>query len=121
VPNSGDGTISVIDVHSDRLVRTISTGRFITYVGFYRNKAYVMQSPYAIPPNYATSFVTAIPYVIPGAATAPESGSTTWRPGIDPPGEMAVYDRTTYRLMDMPTIPLPSEAFVAETVMVPTR
>jgi YVTN family beta-propeller protein len=121
VPNAGDGTISVIDLASNEVVHTISTGRYITYVGFAGNKAYVMQSPYPLPPNYATSFVTAIPYVIPGAATAPESGSPSWRPGIDPPGEMAVYDRTTYRPMGSPAIPLPSEAFVSETVLVPSR
>jgi YVTN family beta-propeller protein len=121
VPNAGDGTISVIDLALNQVVHTISTGRYITYVGHYGSKAYVMQSPFPIPPNYATSFIIAIPYVIPGAATAPRSGSTTWRPGIDPPEEMAVYDRTTYRPTNEPTIPLPSEAFVTETVMVPSR
>jgi YVTN family beta-propeller protein len=119
VPNAGDGTISVIDLGTNRLVHTIRTGRYLTYVGFYRNKAYVMQSPNRIPPTYATSFAIAIPDVIPGAATAPKSGSTKYRPGIDPPGEIALYDRATYQPLKQPALSLPSEAFVAETVLVP--
>jgi YVTN family beta-propeller protein len=118
--NSGDGTISVVDLASNKVVHTISTGRYISGLGFYGDTAYLVQSPYPIPPTYPTSLFLGIADVIPGAATAPESGSTSSRPGIDPPGEIAIYDRTTYQPLNQPTIALPSESFGIETVMVPS-
>jgi YVTN family beta-propeller protein len=120
VANAGDGTVSVIDLATNQVVHTISTGRYICGLGFYANRAYIVQSPSTVPPTYATAYQLAIPGVIPGAESAPETGSTTWRPGIDPPGEIAVYSATTYQPLDLPTIPLPSEAFNVATVLVPT-
>jgi YVTN family beta-propeller protein len=119
VPNSGDGTITVIDLQTNRVVHTISTGRYITFVNFYSNRAYVMRSPNPVPPTYASAMFLTAAAVVPGALLTPPSGSSSYRPGIDPPGELAVYDRLSYRPLGLPPLPLPSEAFVSETVMAP--
>lgn len=119
-PNSGDGTITVVDVATGRVVHKLSTGRFVTNVTFYGDRAYIMENPYDLPPNYATAFYFTALAVVPGAALAPTSGSTAYRPVVDAPGQLVVYDRLTYRPLDIPPLPLPSEAFVSVTVMAPS-
>jgi YVTN family beta-propeller protein len=119
VPNSGDGTISVIDLATNRVVHTIATGRYITYVNFLGNRAYITQSPSKVPPTYASAMLLTAAAVVPGAAVTPKSGSSKHRPGIDPPGEIATYNRLTYKPLGLPTMPLPSEAFVSDVVMAP--
>ena len=121
VVNAGDGTVSVIDIATNRVVHTISTGRYISGLGFFAGRAYIVQSPSSAHPTFASAYQLAINGVIKGAETAPLTGSTKWRPGIDPPGEIAVYNAKTYQPLDLPPIPLPSESFNIATVMVPAR
>ena len=120
IPNAGDGTISVIDTLTNKVVHVIRTGRYVAAVAFYGSKAYVMQSPSAQPPSYKTSLSETITGVILGTALAPTTGAAEWRPGIDPPGEIVVYDANSYqRLPSVPAMPLPSIAFNLEVVPVP--
>lgn len=111
VLNAGEGTIDVIDVATNRIVHRIATGRQITSVSFYKNKAYLIQDPSPIPPTYASAVAITIAGPFGGAFLTPESGLTTTRPVIDAPAEIAVYDRFTYGRTAAPTVPLPSMVF----------
>jgi DNA-binding beta-propeller fold protein YncE len=119
VPCTGDGRITVIDTRNYRVLRTLDTGRYITFVNFSGRRAYLSQSPSRLPPSYATALALTAAAVVPGAAVTPTSGSSQYRAGIDPPGEIAVWDRLTYRPLPLPPLPLPSESFVSETVDAP--
>jgi DNA-binding beta-propeller fold protein YncE len=119
LPNAGDGTITVVDVRTNRILRLLSTGRNVNFVNFYGDRVYVSQNPYPVPPNYATAFYFTAAAVIPGAALSPTSGSSSYTPGVDAPGEIAIYDRRTFKQLDVAPLKLPSEAFVSDVVMAP--
>jgi DNA-binding beta-propeller fold protein YncE len=119
VPVTGDGRITVIDTRTHKAVRVIETGRYLTFVNFMGRRAYLSQSPTPLPPSYASALALTAAGVVPGAAVTPGSGSSSYRPGVDPPGEIVVWDRLTYQPLDLPTMPLPSESFVSETVNAP--
>jgi YVTN family beta-propeller protein len=111
VLNGGDGTIDVIDVATNEVVHQIATGRQITAITFYQNKAYLLQDPRPIPPTYATALAITIAGPFGGALLTPGSGETTTRAILDTPAEIAIYDRFTYQRTGAPTVPLPSMVF----------
>jgi hypothetical protein len=98
----------------------IRTGRYVASVAFYGPKAYVVQSPSALPPAFQPSLRTTITGVVLGAAIASGQGAADWRAGIDPPGEIVVYDADSYQpLAGVPAMPLPSVSFALEVVPAP--
>lgn len=114
VPNAGSGTISVVSTRSDRVVRTIDVGPFVSNIAFDGRTVFVGESD--IPPTSVTSLALTTGGVIVGAAITPGTGDTKNRPLIDLPGSVVQYDARTYRPLHRPPLALPSVSFVMEVV-----
>jgi DNA-binding beta-propeller fold protein YncE len=111
-----DGLITVIDTEKAELVRKIETGLNTCGVQFYRNRAYVLIADLKTPPSQEGMFKGC--YWNEGADKTPDPKGE-WRPGLDAPGAMVLYDRTTYKPTDKPPIPLPSPAYMANLIITP--
>jgi YVTN family beta-propeller protein len=113
VPNAGDGTISVIDMHEFKVVHTILTGRYMAHVAFEPDgsRVYVAQTR-ADGPKPEPSLLLWL-YLVKmglGGLFGDERGIYHPRPLFDTPGEIAAYDAHTYARL--PSAPI-------ETVTVP--
>jgi YVTN family beta-propeller protein len=117
IPNSGDGSVTVIDVATDTVVHTVETGRYVTNVEFWHDRAYLsLADEFYPPPTGLTSLaVSNLTLGVLGSLTAPPSGQRTTRPGIDVPGEIIAYDLHTYqRRGDLAVMKTPTPSFVME-------
>jgi len=115
-PNSGDGTVAVVDTATDEVVQRIFVGPYLGAVAFSGNTAYVMASPSPpIPPNYLTSSLLLFAGLIPGAMITPVSGTTRTRP-FELSGELRLYDAYTYQPKGQPPIRLPSASYIMGVV-----
>jgi DNA-binding beta-propeller fold protein YncE len=110
LPNAGDGTISVIDLRSRRVVRTIDTGNFymtgatfdpsgrFVYVSQARNGA-------AVPPGPANWPVLNLGVMGFAGLLADHNGYYgPPRPGLDVPGEIVQYDAATFAPTSAPAL-----------------
>ncbi|HSW11617.1 MAG TPA: hypothetical protein VLI06_02185 [Solimonas sp.] len=115
-PNSGDGTVSILDVATDTIVHVIDIGPYVAGVAILGERAYVSVSP-GIIANPVLSQALLFAGLIPGAAvTPPDAGSTVYRPLLELPGEVLTFDARTYRQLPLPPMPLPSASHVIEVV-----
>lgn len=114
VPNAGEGTISVIDTASLKVVRTIRTGRYMTHIAFSPDgaRAYVAEAraggPRPRPILLASLYLVKMGL---GGLFGDEHGVYAPRPLLDTPGEVVAYDARTYRKLDLPplqTVSVPS-------------
>jgi YVTN family beta-propeller protein len=110
VPNSGDGTVSVVDVRTDTVVRTIDTGRYVGGVAFWGNRAYLAmtQDGYPLLPSFGSLLYT----VTAGGLAAPPTGAPTTRPGLDVPFEIVPYDIHRYERLDLPPMKIPGISWI---------
>jgi DNA-binding beta-propeller fold protein YncE len=113
VPNAGDGTISVIDMHQFKVVRTLTTGRYMAHLAFESDgsRVYVAQAR-ADGPKPDPSLLLWL-YLVKmglGGLFGDEHGIYHPRPLFDTPGEIVAYDARTYALLPLAPI---------ETVTVP--
>jgi YVTN family beta-propeller protein len=125
VPNAGDGTISVIDTHAHRLIRTIDTGgHYMTAVGFGSDpsRAYVaMTQDELLPTNLATAAATYLEVMAVATFLASHQGEFNSRPVLDRPGQVVAFDTKTFaRAREKPTL-LPSVPVFLEHFTVPSR
>jgi DNA-binding beta-propeller fold protein YncE len=119
---SGNGDVTIVDVKTDTPIHTIKTGQYVGNVVVSGNRAYVSISPFPYPPTPGKSLIATIVGIIPGAAlTPPDTGSTRYRPGVDMPGEIQIYDTDTYARLPGPALPLPSVSFGMVAVQVPAH
>jgi DNA-binding beta-propeller fold protein YncE len=120
IPASGDGTVTIVDVKTDTPVHTIKTGQYVGNVVVSGDRAYLATSPFPYPPTPGKSLAATIVGIIPGAQLTPAStGSTRYRPGVDMPGEIQIYDANTYERLPGPPLPLPSVTFGMVVVTAP--
>lgn len=120
IPGQDDGQVTVVDTRLSKVVAHIPLGAYGGGIDFSRNgRAYVAVSnqPLAPVPNTALAF--SYLGVAPGAALG--IPSTTYRPGVDPPGEIYVFDTRTYRRIETPPMKMPSISFVLQVVDNPPR
>jgi YVTN family beta-propeller protein len=107
VPNAGDGTISVLDVLQHKVVKTITTGRYMTYSTFdpTSSRVYVAQARAGGPPPTPAT-VLALYFAQMGGSglITSRSGQYYSRPGLDTPGEVVAYDARTFKLANLPAI-----------------
>lgn len=120
-PNSGDGTVGVLDVARDEIVKTIHIGPYVAGVAFDGNKAFV-----SISPGTLANPVLSIPLIflalMPGANLNPPSGSTVRHPlFLELPGEIQTYDRRTYERLPRPVMTTPSLSHIMDVVKLPKR
>jgi YVTN family beta-propeller protein len=119
VPNSGDGTISVIDLRAHRVVRTISTGRYLTALTFDPSGRHVFVAedrPGGIGPNQADLVLLYAGQVALGQLTANQEGQFVSRPVLDTPGRVVRYEASSLLLSRTPplltvTVPVQLVAF----------
>jgi DNA-binding beta-propeller fold protein YncE len=120
IPASGNGDVTIIDVKTDTPIHTIKTGQYVGNVVISDDRAYLAVSPFPYPPTPGKSLAATIVGIIPGAQlTPPGKGSTRYRPGVDMPGEVQIYDAKTFERLPVPTLPLPSVTFGMAAVRVP--
>ncbi|MCU1592821.1 MAG: family beta-propeller repeat protein, partial [Frankiales bacterium] len=115
IPGEDNGLLTVVDTHLSKVVKQIPMGSYGGGIDISRDgRAYVSVSnqPVGTIPNTAGVFSYA--GVAPGAALGVPS--TTYRPGVDPPGEIYVYDTKTYKRVPTPAMKMPSISFVMEVV-----
>jgi DNA-binding beta-propeller fold protein YncE len=115
IPGEDDGYITVVDTRLNKVVKRIPLGAYGGGIDFSRDgRAYVAVSNQPIAPVSGTAGVFSYLGVAPGAALG--IPSTTYRPGIDPPGEIYVYDTHSYARVQTPPMKMPSISFVLEVV-----
>jgi YVTN family beta-propeller protein len=116
-PNSGDGTVAVLDTASDEIVHRIDIGVYVAGVAIQGQRAYISISPEALPLIGVLSEAQLFAALIPGAALTPPSGSTTYRPLLgELPGEILTFDADSYEQLPVPAMPLPSVSQIIEVV-----
>lgn len=108
VPGADDGKLTVFDLEHHRVKRTIDLGdAYGIGVAISDNgRAFVTVGSTPIRPVTGASTALHILGVVPGAAVPVASTN----PGF-PPGEVRVFDTSTYQRLDVPPLPLPSIAF----------
>jgi YVTN family beta-propeller protein len=107
VPNAGDGTISVLDVPTHKVVHTITTGRYMTYSTFdpTSKRVYVAQARAGgPPPTPATVLALYFGQMGGSGLITSRAGQYYSRPGLDTPGEVMAYDATTFAPAPVPTV-----------------
>ncbi|MDQ1697823.1 MAG: large repetitive protein [Frankiaceae bacterium] len=115
IPGEDDGYVTVVDTRLNKVVKRIALGAYGGGIDFSRNgRAYVAVSNQPIAPVSGTAGAFSYLGVAPGAALG--IPSTTYRPGIDPPGEIYVYDTHDYTRIQTPPMKMPSISFVLEVV-----
>jgi DNA-binding beta-propeller fold protein YncE len=120
IPGEDDGYITVVDTRLNKVVKRIPIGAYGGGIDFSRDgNAYVAVSNQPIAPAEGTAGAFSYLGVAPGAALG--IPSTEYRPGIDPPGEIYVYDTRTYERIQAPPMKMPSISFVLEVVDNPPR
>jgi len=115
-PNSGDGTVAIVDVSTDEVVHVIDVGHYVAGVAILDEKAFVSISPGPLPPTAPTSQVLLFAGLIPGAILIPPSGSSQYHPLFQLPGEIRLYDTHTYQRMPVAPMTTPSVSHVMEIV-----
>jgi DNA-binding beta-propeller fold protein YncE len=120
VPNAGDGTISVIDMHQFKVVRTLVTGRYMAHLAFESDgsRVYVAQAR-ADGPKPDPSLLLWL-YLVKmglGGLFGDEHGIYHPRPLFDTPGEIVAYDARTYALL--PLAPIDTVTVPAWLTVVP--
>jgi DNA-binding beta-propeller fold protein YncE len=111
LPNAGAGTVSIVDVETDTIVHTIALDRYVTAVEFAGDYAYIAQSPSIRKPTYLHGAILTALGVIPGGFLAPPGGAPNWRPGLEGPAEIVVFDRHTYQRRPVAPMSIPSITF----------
>jgi hypothetical protein len=115
IPGEDNGLITVVDTVTSRVVKQIDIGVYGGGIDFSRNgRAYVSVSDQPLGTYAGTAGAFSYAGVAPGAALG--LPSTTYRPGVDPPGEIYVYDTKTYKRVKTPRMVMPSVSFVMEVV-----
>jgi DNA-binding beta-propeller fold protein YncE len=107
VPNAGDGTISVLDVLHHKVVRTLTTGRYMTYSTFdpTSSRVYVAQARAGGPPPTPVTVLALYFGQMGGSGLiTSRSGQYYSRPGLDTPGEVVAYDARTFQLAKVPAV-----------------
>jgi DNA-binding beta-propeller fold protein YncE len=117
VPNSGDGTVSVIDLTTDQVVHTLDLNRFVSDITYDDGRVYLNQStkPGRLGFWPAMYMIILAPYL--GVYVTPRSGNPKTRRGLDRPAEVAAYDAETYEPLPLPVMKLPSIAFTSAVVV----
>jgi YVTN family beta-propeller protein len=107
VPNSGDGTISVIDVRQHKVVRTIDVGHYMTYAAFdpTSQRVYVAQARKTSPPPTPVTLLALYFAQMGGSGfITSRSGQYYSRPVLDTPGEVVAYDAHTGKRLSVPPV-----------------
>jgi YVTN family beta-propeller protein len=103
VPGSGDGSITVVDLRTHHVVKTIQTGRYMTALTFDPSGRHVYVAedrPGGPGPNQADLVLLYVAQVAAGQLTADQEGQFTSRPVLDTPGRVVKYDVRTVTLSD---------------------
>jgi DNA-binding beta-propeller fold protein YncE len=115
IPGQDDGFVTVVDTRLSKVVARIPLGAYGGGIDFSDNgRAYVAVSNRPLAPVANTALAFSYLGVAPGAALGVPSSS--YRPGIDPPGEIYVFDTRTLTRIATPPMPMPSISFVLEVV-----
>jgi DNA-binding beta-propeller fold protein YncE len=115
VAGNDQGFVRVFDTRTLKVLKDIDTGAAGGGVAISKEgKAYVAVSPQAFPPVSGASGVLAYFGGVPGAALP--FSSDTYRPGVDQPGEVYVYDAHTFARLKAPPMVLPGISFVLTVV-----
>jgi YVTN family beta-propeller protein len=107
VPNAGDGTISVLDVRAHKVIRTLTTGRYMTYSAFDPSGkvVYVAQARSSTPPPTPATLLALYFAQMGGSGLiTSRSGQYYSRPGLDTPGEVVAYDARTFKPLARPPL-----------------
>jgi DNA-binding beta-propeller fold protein YncE len=115
IPGTDDGKITVVDTRLNKVIKKIDVGNYGGGIDISRDgRAYVSVSDRPLGPVPNTALGFSYLGVVPGAALGVPS--TTYRPGIDPPGEIYVYDTKTFKRIATPPMKMPSISFVLDVV-----
>jgi YVTN family beta-propeller protein len=107
VPNSGDGTISVLDVKKHKVVHTIDTGHYMTYSTFdpTSQRVYLAQARSTFPPPTPATLLALYFAQMGGSGlVTSRSGQYYSRPVLDTPGEVVAYDARTFKRLNVSPI-----------------
>jgi DNA-binding beta-propeller fold protein YncE len=115
IPGTDDGKVTVVDTRTHKVIKEIDVGAYGGGIDISRDgRAYIAVSDRPLGPVPNTALGFSYLGVVPGAALGVPS--TTYRPGIDPPGEIYVYDTRTFKRIATPPMKMPSISFVLDVV-----
>lgn len=116
LPNSADGTVSVIDSATNRVVHTLDVGHYVGGVTHHDGRAYLNQSIKPAPGGYWRSMWITVPAPYLGVYVTPRSGQPRTRRFLDIAAEVVAYDAATYERLPLPTMTLPSISFTSAVI-----
>lgn len=116
LPNSADGTVSVIDSATMTVSRTLDVGRYVGSITHVDGRVYLNRSRRAGRVGFWRSMWITIPGPYVGTYVTPASGSPRSRRVLDHAAEVVAYDAATGAPVDLPPLPLPSMAFTSAVV-----
>jgi DNA-binding beta-propeller fold protein YncE len=117
IPNSGDGTVAVVDAATDQLVHTLDVNHWVGEITFLDGKAYLNQLVKRDRPGFWKSMWYAVGAPFVGVYVTKRSGNPRTRRVLDVPAEVVAYDATTFERLALPAMPLPSLAFTSAVVV----
>jgi DNA-binding beta-propeller fold protein YncE len=117
IPNSADGTVSVIDLATEQVVHTLDLHRFVSDITYLDGRIYLNQSSKPGRIGFWRALYMVIPAPYFGVYVTPRSGNPKTRRWLDQPAEVAAYDAETYEPLPLPVMKLPSIAFTSAAIV----
>jgi DNA-binding beta-propeller fold protein YncE len=115
IPGTDDGKLTIVDTRKNTVIKRIDVGAYGGGIDISRDgRAYVSVSNRPLGPVQNTALGFSYLGVVPGAGLGVPS--TSYRPGIDPPGEIYVYDTHSFKRIATPPMKMPSISFVLDVV-----
>jgi DNA-binding beta-propeller fold protein YncE len=116
LPNSADGTVSVIDATSHRVLHTLDAGHYVGGISECDGKVYLNQTVRPGKIGFWRSMWITVPGPYVGTYVTSKSGNPRTRRFLDIPAEVSVYDLETYERLPIPAMRLPSIGFTSAVV-----
>ncbi|MDO9485309.1 MAG: WD40 repeat domain-containing protein [Actinomycetota bacterium] len=111
VPNSADGTVSVIDTQTQKVIHTLDVSHYVGSISYIDGRVYLVQTTKHARVSFWKSMWITIPAPYLGVYITKKSGAPKTRRFLDIPAEVVAYDAITYERLPWPAMTLPSIGF----------
>lgn len=119
MPNSADGTVSIIDTATDAVVHTLDVNRYVGAATYLDGRVYLNQTTKPGRVGFWKSMWITIPAPYLGVYVTPKTGHPTTRRVLDIAAEVVAYDAQTFERLPLPPMTLPSIGFTSAALVLP--
>ena len=118
MPNSADGTVSIIDTATDEVLHTLDVDHYVGAATYLDGRVYLNQTTKPGPVGFWKSMWITIPAPYLGVYVTPKRGHPATRRVLDVAAEVVAYDADTYQRLPLPAMTLPSIGFTSAALLV---